>query len=166
MAVRFPIRRNRLFAPILPLFGATAGRRYLEVTDDGLVARLGWLVHHRFALDEIKEATLVSGPSAHGPGWRLGDRSLDHGEPTSRGLSLFRASYSVPLYENGVISFVWSQESVVEIRFKRAQRVRVVLPRLRCELLAASLQDPERFLEALATTSAGITHPETPELPP
>ena len=157
--MRFPIRRSRLFAlALLPFFGATAGRSYLELTHDGLVLRFGWLCHHRFPLDEIEEAAFISGPVPYGPGWRR-TRPYEPGGGYSGGLSI-AYGYGVTLYSNGFINLVFLKGDVVEVRLKRPIRVRMMLPRVSCERLAVSLEDPEAFLEALAKAGVPSTRSE------
>jgi hypothetical protein len=60
-ATLFPIRRSPWWVLLLLLFGATPGRSHVELADDRLVARFGWLFHHRFPLASIE-----------GPGGGLG----------------------------------------------------------------------------------------------
>lgn len=54
--MRFPILRARWAVPLLVLLGATAGRSYVELTGDRLVARFGWLSHYTFPLADIESA--------------------------------------------------------------------------------------------------------------
>ena len=69
-AMRFPIRRSPWWVPLLLLFGATPGRSYVELADDRLVARFGWLFHHSFPLADIEGAGRRSWPLLYGIGWR------------------------------------------------------------------------------------------------
>ena len=119
---RFPIRRDPLWRPLLLLFGATAGRSSVELAEDRLAARFGWLFHHSFPLSEIEGAARRSWPFFYGIGWR---------------------SNLV-----GVIGLIGSRAGVVEVRFRRRRWLWMLLP-LPCNRLAVSLQDPEQFLEAL-----------------
>ncbi len=149
--MRFPIRRSLVFALHLLFFmGATGGRRYLELTDDTLVLRFGWLCHHSFPLDEIKEATLIPGTVSHGPGWRTSTGHEGHG-----------VEYGATFYSRGFINLVFVRGDVVDLRFKRPQRVRMLLPRVSCERLAASLEDPEAFLQSLDTAGVRTTRVES-----
>ena len=79
--------------PLLVLFGGTAGRSYLELTGDALVARFGWLFHRRFPLKDIEGAARRSWPLLYGIGWRS---------------NLL-----------GIIGLIGSHAGVVEIRFRR-----------------------------------------------
>jgi hypothetical protein len=120
--MRFSIRRSLWWRPLLVLFGGTAGRSYLELTGDALVARFGWLFHHRFPLGDIEGAAKRSWPLLYGIGWRT---------------NLL-----------GVIGLIGSRAGVVEIRFRRRRWLWMLLP-LPFDRLAVSLKDPEAFLEAL-----------------
>lgn len=122
-ATRFPIRRDPWWAPLLLLLGATPGRSCVELADDRLVARFGWLFHHGFPLADIEGAGRRSWPLLYGIGWRT---------------NLF-----------GVIGLIGSRGNVVEVRLRRRRWIWMLLP-LSCNRLAVSLEDPEAFLEALA----------------
>ena len=121
-ATRFRIRRTLWWRPLLLLFGATAGRSYVELTGDRLVAHFGWLYHHRYPLSDIEGAKKRSWPLIAGIGWRT---------------NLL-----------GVIGLIGSRKGVVEIRFRRRRWVWMLLP-LPLNRLAVSLEDPKAFLEAL-----------------
>ena len=128
--MRFPIRRVRWAVPLLSLFGATAGRSYVELTEDKLVARFGWLSHYTFPIADIESAARRSWPWFQGIGWRTSFR--------------------------GTLGLIGSYDNVVEVRFKRRRSLWMVLP-LPCDRLAISLRDPDAFLEALAKAGGG-TH--------
>jgi hypothetical protein len=130
-ATRFPIQRDPWWAPLLLLFGGTAGRSYVELADDRLVARFGWLFHHSFPLADIEGAGRRSWPLLYGIGWKS---------------NLF-----------GVIGLTGSYRNVVELRFKRRRWLWMVLPSS-CNRLAVSLEDPEAFLEALARAGVPVNH--------
>jgi hypothetical protein len=121
--MRFPIRRVRWAVPLLVLFGATAGRSYVELADDRLVARFGWLFQYTFPIADIEGAARRSWPWFYGIGWRTSFR--------------------------GTVGLIGSYDNVVEIRFKRRRRLWMLLP-VPCDRLAVSLEDPEAFLDALA----------------
>lgn len=42
--------------PLLVLFAATASRSYVELTEDRLVARFGWLSHYTFPIAAVAPA--------------------------------------------------------------------------------------------------------------
>jgi len=125
--MRFPIRRTFWAVPLLLLFGATAGRSYVELTGDRLVARFGWLAHYTFPLAGIESAGRRSWPLIGGLGWR----------------TTFL----------GTIGLIGSYRNVVEVRFKRRRWLWMLLP-LPCNRLAVSLKDPGAFLDALAKAGA------------
>jgi len=129
-ATRFPIRRDPWWVPLLLLFGATLGRSYVELADDRLVARFGWLFHHSFPLTGIEGARRRSWPWLYGIGWR----------------SNFI----------GLIGLIGSRGNVVEMRFKRRQRMWLLLP-VSINRLAVSLEDPGAFLEALAKAGVPVS---------
>jgi hypothetical protein len=129
-ATRFPIRRDPWWVPLLLLFGGTPGRSYVELTDDRLVARFGWLFHHSFPLIDIEGAGRRSWPLLYGIGWRT---------------NLF-----------GVIGLIGSRGNVVEVRLKRRRWVWMLLP-LSCNRLAVSLEDQEAFLEALGKVGVPVS---------
>jgi hypothetical protein len=125
--MRFPILRARWVLPLVVLFGATAGRSYVELTGDRLVARFGWLSHYTFPLADIESASRRSWPWFYGVGWRT--------------------SFL------GVLGLIGSLDNVVEMRLKHRRWLWMLLP-LPCDRLAVSLEDPQAFLEALA--KAGV----------
>ena len=128
--MRFPILRSPWWAPLLLLFGATPGRSYVELAGDRLVARFGWLFHHTFLLTDIEGARRRSWPWLYGIGWR----------------SNFI----------GLIGLIGSRGNVVEMRFKRRQRMWLLLP-VSINRLAVSLEDPGAFLEALAKAGVPVS---------
>jgi len=130
-ATRFPIRRSLWWVPLLLLFGATPGRSYVELDDDRLVARFGWLFHHSFPLADIEGAARTSWPLLDGIGWKT---------------NLF-----------GVVGLIGSPGNVVEVRFKRRRWVWMLLP-LSCNRLAVSLENPEAFLKALGRAGVPVSH--------
>jgi hypothetical protein len=119
---RFAIRRGTLWRPLLLLFGATAGRSYVELAEDRLAARFGWLFRHSFPLSDVEGAARTSWPWLGGIGWR---------------------SNLV-----GGIGLIGSRAGVVEIHLRRRRWLWMLLP-LPCNRLAVSLEQPEQFLEAL-----------------
>ena len=127
--MRFPILRARWVLPLLVLFGGTAGRSYLELTDDKLVARFGWLSHYTFPVADIESAGRRSWPLIGGLGWRTNFM--------------------------GYLGLIGSYSNIVELRFKRRQRLWMLLP-MRCDRLAVSLRDPNVFLDALADAGVAV----------
>jgi hypothetical protein len=128
--MRFPIRRDPWWAPLLLLFGATPGRSYVELAEDRLVARFGWLFHYSFPLTDIEGARPRSWLLLYGIGWRS---------------NLF-----------GVIGLIGSRGNVVEVRLRQRRWVWMLLP-LPCNRLAVSLEDPQAFLEALGKVGVPVS---------
>jgi hypothetical protein len=130
-ATRFPILRSPGAAALLSIFGGTRDRSYLELTDDRLTARFGWLFNYSFPLADIEGAARRPWPFLYGVGWRT---------------NLI-----------GVVGLIGARENVVEVRLKQRRWVWMVLP-LTCNRLAVSLEDPEAFLEALAKVGVPTSH--------
>lgn len=128
--MRFPIRRDPLWRPLLVLFGATAGRSWLEIDRNLLVARFGWLFRREFRLAEVESAQARGWPLLLGIGWRLTYR--------------------------GTMGLIGSRAGVVEVAFRRRYRSWPLLP-VPFRRLDVSLEDPDSFLQALAEarTAAG-----------
>ena len=121
---RFLIRRNKVLRPLLAPFGGTAARSFVEIDGDRLRAKFGWLFDYTFPIDQIEDAGPSKWPWYLGLGWRTTLR--------------------------GRIGLIGSYKNVVEIRLRTRYRVNMVLPKLSCERLAVSLEEPEAFLEALS----------------
>ncbi len=120
--MRFAIRRDWYWRPLLLLFGATAGRSWLQVSGGELRARYGWLFDQRYPLGSVSGAGRRSWPLIYGVGWRFN----------------FRDS----------LGLIGSHSNVVEIRFDRPRRAWIVFP-VRYRRMAASLEDPDGFIAAL-----------------
>lgn len=123
-ATRFQIRLNPWWRPLLLIGGATSDTSYLELNDDTLSVRFGWLFGHAIARSDIEDAAQSNWPAWYGIGWR----------------TTFRGRFGL----------IGSLGGVVEIRLRRPIRV-WRLPT--CRRLAVSLEEPERFLEALSRTA-------------
>jgi hypothetical protein len=121
---RFQLRVDPWWKPLLVLVGwATRGRSYVEIDGSDLVVRFGWLFSRRFSLSNIENAV----PVDYGWWWGIGWRS-----------NWF-----------GTIALAGSTKSVVEVRLRRAARVWLGPLPQRCQRLRVSLEEPERFMEAL-----------------
>jgi hypothetical protein len=121
--MRFPIRVDPWWRPLLLAGGATRDNSYVEVTDDRVSFRFGFFFRRAFSRDEIEGASLRHWPIWMGVGWRSNLR--------------------------GVIGLIGSYRGVVEVRLKGRSRVWALFP---CDRIAASLEDPEGFIEALSQT--------------
>ena len=110
-------------APLLALFGGTPSRSFVEISDTDLRAKFGWLFDHTFPIEDVVGVDERSWPLLYGMGWRT---TL-----------------------TGRIGLVGSYGNVVEIRFRKRHRVMMLIPRLPCDRLAVSLEDPEGFISGL-----------------
>ena len=119
---RFQIRRDQPWRPLLALFGATAGRSYVEIDDDTLHVRYGWLVDKRFSLAEVASVRSRRWPWYYGIGWR---------------------SNLV-----GIIGLTGSLRGCVELAFRRRRWVWMLFP-LPMSHLCITLEEPDAFIEAL-----------------
>ncbi len=120
---RYPMKLSPTFRPLLALFGGTRSRSFVEITDTGLRAKFGWLSDYRFPLEDVARVEQRSWPLLFGVGWRIG--------------------------LNGRIGLIGNFGNVVEIHFHKRQRVTMLIPRLRCDSLAVSLEDPEGLISAV-----------------
>jgi hypothetical protein len=117
---RFQMRLDPWWRPLLLIGGATPGTSHLELDDETLSVRFGRLFNHTVPRNDIEDATQTSWPPWYGIGWRTDLR--------------------------GRIGLIGSLGGVVEIKLGRPIRVWRVLT---CRRLAVSLEEPERFLDAL-----------------
>jgi hypothetical protein len=120
MAERFAIRVDAFCRPFLLLGGAGGENSYVEVDKDAVTVRFGWLFNQTIPRDEIEGAEPAQWPWWAGIGWRT--------------------NFS------GTIGLVGSYDAVVEIRFRQRRRLWGFTG---YRGLAVSLQEPERFLQAL-----------------
>jgi hypothetical protein len=121
MAERFPIRVDAFWRPFLMLGGAGGENSYVEIDEDAITVRFGWLFNQTMPRDEIEGAEPIAWPWWAGIGLRV-------------------------IYLNGGLGLVGSYNGVVEIRFRERRRLWGFTGYRR---LAVSLEEPERFLQAL-----------------
>ncbi len=121
--MRFPIRVDPWWRPLLLAGGATRDSSYVDVTDGGVSFRFGFLFRRAVQRDEIAGAALRHWPIWMGVGWRSNLR--------------------------GVIGLIGSYGGVVEVRLQNRSRAWGVFP---CDRIAVSLEDPEGFIAALEQT--------------
>jgi len=69
--MRFPMRLDLLWRPLLALFGGTPGRAYVEVTPSTVRFRFGWLFDVTLPRPEIIDTQPVKWPWWLGIGWRI-----------------------------------------------------------------------------------------------
>ena len=120
--MRFPILISPLWRPLLLPGGGTPGRAFAEVEDGQLHVRMGWLFDHRFPLADVEAASPSHWPVWAGIGWRTSFR--------------------------GTVGLIGTYVNIVEVRFKKPQRVRMFLP-MTCRRLYLSLDEPRDFVAAL-----------------
>ncbi|MEX1252784.1 MAG: hypothetical protein WEE64_00440 [Dehalococcoidia bacterium] len=119
MAERFRIRIDPFWRPFLLIGGARSESSYVEVEEDSISIRSGWLFNQTIPRDEIEGAAPTEWP------WWA---------------SSWRTNFS------GTIGLVGSYNGVVEILFRERRRLWGFTGYRR---LAVSLEEPERFIEAL-----------------
>ena len=123
----FTIRRAAWLQPLLLVIGFTRdSNSYAAIEGDRLRLRFGWFFDNSFPISEIESVGLTRWPWYYGLGWRTNF--------------------------TGLVGAVGSMDGVVEVRFRRPQRVKGILPAVRipCRRLAASLEEPEAFIAALS----------------
>jgi hypothetical protein len=119
--LKFAIRIEPIWRPLMLVGGATAANSYVEVDDDTLRLRFGLFFDQRVARSNIVSAAERSWPLWRGIGWRAWGETL---------------------------GLIGSTEGVVEMRLKDAVRVRMGLIPWPFGILsiAVSLDDPSAFL--------------------
>ena len=121
---RFQIRIDPWWQPLLLAGGATRDSAFVQLENGVIQVQFGWLFRHTLRRSEIAEAVLREWPLWMGVGWR--SNLIDQ------------------------VALIGSYRGVVELRLHAPMRVWRVL---RCRRLAISLEEPGRFLEALAATA-------------
>jgi hypothetical protein len=125
-AERFQIRIDPLWQPLLLAGGATPATAYVELRDDTIEIQFGWWFKETLRRADVTEAVIRQWPVWMGVGWRTNFL--------------------------GQVGLIGSYRGVVELRLRTPIRVWQALP---CRRLAISLEEPGRFLEALAEGYVG-----------
>lgn len=122
--MRFPIKitENFLLEPILHTFGVNPESSYLELGPDALEVSMGMWFRESIPLGEIAALAPSEWPWWGGLGVKLGHHGV------------------------GVVA---STETVVNLKFKRPLKVRVLVP-VEVEQMWLSPEDRDGFLRALA----------------
>ncbi|MDO8616640.1 MAG: hypothetical protein Q7T33_13045 [Dehalococcoidia bacterium] len=131
--MRFPVHIDSWWRPLLLAGGATPRNSYVELTDDQVLFRFGLLFRRSVPMADVEGAVIRAWPLWYGVGWRT---------------NLL-----------GLVGLIGSYKGVVEVRLRKPLRVWGLL---RCRRIAASLEDPNAFLAALARAQeppAGTTPP-------
>jgi hypothetical protein len=121
--MRYPIRVDSVWRPLLTLFGVAAERAYVDVEPDRVRFRFGWPFDQAVPRDAIAGVARVEWPWYWGIGWRVG-----------------------PLNRVGLIG---SRRGVVEVRLREPHRVVLTVFPWRVRRIAVSVQDPEALVAAL-----------------
>jgi hypothetical protein len=128
--MRFAMRLDSIWRPLLALFGGFPSTSYVYVTDDHVRFSFGVLFQESVPRSEIASVREMSWSWLAGIGWRL---TLDRR-----------------------IGLIGSRSGAVEVRLAQPRQVRFGLLRLpwRIEAICVSLEDPAGFVAALAPTGA------------
>jgi hypothetical protein len=122
-AVRYTIRRDPWWVPLLVLFGATRQRSYVAVDDEWIRVRFGFFAM-RVPRAHVLGARGVRGHWLSGIGWHT--------------------NFVSALVVNGSLA------GMVELRLAPPQHIRLLIVPVRCSRLYLSLEDPGGFLRSLA----------------
>ena len=131
--MRFPILISPVWRPLLLLCGGTPARSFAEVEDGKLHVRMGWLFNERFRLEDVEAASPSHWPVWAGIGWRTSFQ--------------------------GTVGLIGTYVNIVEVRFKKPQRVRMLVP-MTCRRLYLSLDEPRDFVAAVQAATAAERPPE------
>ena len=118
---RFRIRLDSWWQPLLLAGGATHDNSYVELRDDEVRLRFGWLFDQNLSLNDIESVQETDWPIWYGAGWRT---------------NLL-----------GQFALIGSHRGVVELTLRDTHHVWGML---RYKRLAVSLEEPQRFVEAVA----------------
>lgn len=118
---RFQIRIDPWWQPLLLAGGATRDGSYVQLEQGRVKLQFGWLFSHEISLSDIESVQEMSWPVWYGVGLRTDFVDL--------------------------VGLVGSHQGVVELRLRSPLRVWGLL---RCRRLAVSLEEPQRFVEAMA----------------
>jgi hypothetical protein len=129
-ARRFAILISPLWSALLLPFGVTGERAFVEIEDDELHVRFGWVFDQTFRVKDIEGVDLSHWPVWAGIGPRINFR--------------------------GLVGLVGTYVNTVELRFKKPQRVRLLVP-VSCQRLLLSIEDPHDFMDALRKRPADIS---------
>jgi hypothetical protein len=136
--LKFAIRIDPVWRPLLLVGGATRDNSYVELTDAGARFRCGAFFDRLIPYSDIKAVFPRSWPILYGIGWRSNLR--------------------------GVIGLVGSYHDVVEVRLKqKSRRAWRIFP---LDRLGVSLEEPERFVYELELRAGLVDPPVRRARPP
>jgi len=121
MSERYQIRIDPWWQPLLLAGGATRDGAYVQLEGGRVKAQFGWLFNQELSLGDIESVREMSWPVWYGVGLRTDFVDL--------------------------VGLIGSHQGVVELRLRSPLRVWGLL---RCRRLAISLEEPQRFVEAMA----------------
>lgn len=119
-STKFSIKIDPWWQPLMWPGGALPGSSYVELDDESLKIRLGFLFDHTIPRGQIESAAAYNWPWWMGIGWRSNLRDQ--------------------------FGLIGSYQGVVEIKLRSPMRVWRVL---NCTRIAVSLDDSEQFLATL-----------------
>lgn len=125
--MRYAIRIDPLWRPVLLLGGATREASYVDLMDDRLRFRFG-VFDETVPLEEISQGHHAVWSLLRGIGWRIGPKKS--------------------------IGLIGSTQGVVEVRFRTPRRLRFFFVPMRRGRIYVSLETPEDFLDNLRSRTA------------
>jgi len=134
MSGRFQILRSPLIIPAFTIFGATRAKSYVELIQDGLHVRFGFLFNHSLDLSVMGSVEHSQWPWYLGLGCRIGT--------------------------GGRFAVVGSTKNVVRIAFKEPQEIPALFSwKYKTQFFYLSLEQPDEFIQVLTRriTRAGIS---------
>ena len=118
---RFAMRLDSWWQPLLLAGGATPENSYVELRENDVRLRFGFLFDQTLALSDIESVQEMTWPWWYGVGWRTNFL--------------------------GQLALIGSHRGVVELKLRQPQRVWGLM---RYRRLVVSLEEPQRFVEAIA----------------
>jgi hypothetical protein len=117
----FQMRLDDLWRVILPIIGVRRGTAFVELDNEALNVRFGWL-RERIGLDELASLEAMKWPWINGVGLRIAPRRT--------------------------LGLIGSTQEVVAIKFNEPRQFRVPF-KMKVETLAISMESHEAFIEAV-----------------
>ena len=126
--MRYPMRLDKIWRPLLLLLGGTPSKSYVEIVDGSLHLKFGSGFEATIPLSEIAEAQEATYSVWGGIGWRVG--------------------LLAPR-----IALVGSTQGVVSLKLRAPRRFRVAKVPKTADLVYVSLEDPQAFLGELRASA-------------
>jgi hypothetical protein len=118
---KFPMALSPVWRPLLWPIGVTGEMAFAEVSEGDFHVRFGRFFDYHFPIEEVDEVAVGRWPVWAGVGARTNFR--------------------------GTVGLIGTYVNVVEIVFKKPQRIRMVVP-VSCKRLFLSVEDPHAFVAA------------------